>query len=429
MVDRPGDEKIQLYVDGQGVGLFEDYDVQSSVLQQPAAFSVRLGWSGTAAEILNAIRPGAVFDLRIADRLVQSGRVDERSVGQDGGGTFVEVKGRDWMAGVFDSFVEEERSFANATYYDLTRTVLDLCGLQDRELTASDTAHLRAVTGTTTIPVVNEEVLKQVQTGVIESAPTKVVNKTLKAKLGERWYDWLQRQYKRKGLFLWCSGRNFTLSRPRWDQPPTFTIVKARGAAAEWANVLHTTWRDSTTNRHTEITVYGRGGGGAAGRTKVKGKFTDPEMVRRGLSKRLVVHDEDCKTLQECEYAARRTAAEERRAGWTLQYTLSGHVFGPFDSVWVPNTTCRVIDDEIPIDGTLYIESVQYSRKPETTTTITLMRPEDLVFALESDEKKKPPGLLRQPPDANTRAAIEFAAARAKFDVEQALAGAEAKKS
>lgn len=399
--ERVGDKSdaVQVLLGDQQVQIYEDYAIQMSVLQQPAAFTLRLGWSEVAAELLDIAQPGIPFELRVAGVAVQTGRIDGRRLRGSSGGSFVEVKGRDWMAGVFDSFVEEERGFANATYYDLTRTVLDLCGLKDRGLEATNAAYQKAIAGFQTVKVVNEETVKAIETGAAAQTQTKVVNKTLKAKLGERWLDWLQRQYKLVGLFLWCTGEgNFVLGEPQWDQEPAFTILKARGITTEFATVLDTDWNDDTTGRFAEIVVHGRSGGGAVGRAKVKGSYVDAEMVARGFTKRLVVHDEDCKTKDQCEYVARRTAAEQRRAGWTLRYTVSGHtvpgIKGPGVAIWGPDLTCRVSDDEIPIEGKLYIEAIEFSRKPETTTTLTLMRPEDLVFA---QKVSKAPKLQRRP--------------------------------
>lgn len=398
-------DAIELSIGENVIRVYEDYDVQMSVLQQPSAFTLRLGWAGVSSALLDAVTPGLPFQLRVADVPVLSGRVDGRRLRSNAGGSYVEVKGRDWMAVLYDAFVEEERSFANKTYFELTRTVLDLVGLDWAELVGTAATQQKAIAGFQTTKVVNEEIVKQVQTGALDpnsaTYTSKVVNKTLKAKLGERWLDWLNRQYKQKGLFLWCAGEGyFVLSEPEWDQLPAFTLLKSRGMETEYATILDTDWNDDTTQRHSEIKVYGRAGGGATGRAKVTGSYVDEEMVSRGLAKRLVVHDDDVKSAEEAGFVARRMAAEERRAGWNLTYTVSGHTMpsiqGAGTAIWGPNLVARVSDDEVPIEGSLYVESVRYSRKPDTTTTITLMRPEDLIFA-KPELVNRAPKLKRHP--------------------------------
>jgi hypothetical protein len=51
--------------------------------------------------------------------------------------------------------------------------------------------------------------------------------------------------------------------------------------------------------------------------------------------------------------------------------------------VIVRDTVARVIDEELGIDALLYVEDVTYRRGPQATTTVTMMRPQDLVFGTE----------------------------------------------
>ena len=72
-----------------------------------------------------------------------------------------------------------------------------------------------------------------------------------------------------------------------------------------------------------------------------------------------------------------------------LSYTLAGHttprIGGRDRVVWAVDTVVEVDDQELGIAGTFWIEAVEFSRGPETNTTITLMRPGDLVFGGESE--------------------------------------------
>jgi prophage tail gpP-like protein len=63
-------------------------------------------------------------------------------------------------------------------------------------------------------------------------------------------------------------------------------------------------------------------------------------------------------------------------------------------AVWAPDTVVRVLDDEHGISGDFWIEGVTFrgSSSHGTTTELTLMRPEDLVFGegeFDSGPKKK----------------------------------------
>jgi hypothetical protein len=61
-----------------------------------------------------------------------------------------------------------------------------------------------------------------------------------------------------------------------------------------------------------------------------------------------------------------------------------------------------VVDDDLGIDGPMYVESCVYRRVPQTTTEIHLMRIEDLVFA-EEDVDNPPKKLAKKPGVANVR--------------------------
>jgi prophage tail gpP-like protein len=378
--------------------IVENYEVKVSVLQQPAAFTLRLGSGETASQILKRYPPGTPFALFVGAAghrsQIQSGRIYSRGA-PSGKHTQVEIKGRDHLAALFDDEVQFEYTFPDKTYYELTRKVLNVVGLTERTedgapkfaLYSNNDNNRQLVSRVPTAkPQAKGELVEQKETGATSGAG-KLVYQTLKTSVGTRWYDFLQQQYKLAGLFLWATGEgNFALAQPRADQPPAYKILRQRGQLRDHGNILECRFQDDVTNRHAMIIVHGRGGSGKNGRGKIFGHYTDKEMVAYDLHNVRTVHDEDIKSDQEAKYLARKLVAEERRAGWQLEYTMSGHIIPSVvakdsTAVWCPDMVCRVDDEELDIHGNFYIEAVTFSRSPETTTTVTLMRPEDLVFA------------------------------------------------
>jgi prophage tail gpP-like protein len=389
------DDVVRLRLGGTDVRIAESYDVHMSVLQQPAAFTLRLGWGKTAAELLALAAPGTKFELLIAGQVIQSGRVDSRGV-PGSAVTEVEIKGRDFLASLYDAFVEEEISLNESTYETLTRRVLDIVGLTEEAghfLEINNDAN-RELIGRVKVAVQGAtEKLDQIETGT-SGGSGKMVYQSLKAKLGERWLDLLTRHYKLAGLFLWCGGDGrIILARPRANQPAIAKLVRRRGDGGEppVGNVLNARLEDNTAMRHSAAIVYGRYGSAATGRKKARGEMLDPEMIEYGLPNKIVtIYDEDVTNKDEAEYVARRTIAEEHREGWTLEYTVSGHTTESLhqkgDSItWIPDTVVQVEDNELGIAGDFYLESVTYRRSPHTTTTLKLMRAEDLVFAKDEE--------------------------------------------
>lgn len=398
--------RVKLEINGDAFKLATRYKVRASIFQQPASFELTTGHAGIAKDILERYPIGSDFRLRIGPNIVMSGRIDAAS--PSGQSTEVTFTGRDHMAPLVDGYVEEDRSFSEISYYDLTRKVLDLAGLKERaerprftlQRDGDNVENLKAVTGTKVVRVAPPRPpptgTTEVEQQDAQGGNKRVVYNTIKAQLGTTWYQFLQDQYRLAGVFLWCQGNgDFVIGSPDANKKPAYRIERVRGNTREFTNVVDARWRNDWTNRHSKAIVYGRGGGGKFGRTKIRGEFVDEELTNaKGpdgepfaipIQKAIVEHNQQAKTAKHCEFLARRRIAQERRDGWQLTYTLSGHTMpalqGGGYAVWAPDMVCQVYDEELGIDGQFYVAEVLFSRGPETTTEVTLMRPEDLVFA------------------------------------------------
>lgn len=394
------DDSISLTLGGKEINITESYEVKVSVIQQPSAFSLRLGSNVIASELLSMSKPNTEFALHITPkdglkRTIQSGKIDARSV-PSANFTQVEIRGRDWLAALFDTYVEEEQTFPEKTFLNLTRTVMNICGLTPDKghfLQFINDFNRQRMTGVKAPTIDQGELVSEINTGSM-SGTGELVYKTMKVKLGTRYYEFLLQQYKLAGLFLWaCPDKTFVLARPHANQPASYNIFRDRLTGK--SNVLDCSFKDDTTMRHSEAIVYGRSGGGKKGVETCRGSYVDDEMLNYGFDKKIIIHDTDVKTKADCEYVARRMLADERRAGWQLEYTLAGHVTpsplpGSGSAVWAPDTVVHVEDSEIHVgdDPALqtrkdfYVEAVTYSRGPSgTITKLHLMRPGDLIFA------------------------------------------------
>jgi hypothetical protein len=375
-----------------GRSIVESYEVKISVFQQPAATTVRLGWSEIVAQLYKQSTPNSPFTFTIAGTKVLTGVVYSRGV-PSAQAASVELKVRDYMARLFDDEIQDEISFTNKTYFALTRTVLNIVGMTEQPSTfklIADNDANRAIISrhkpkkrrrkNTT------QVIEQIETGV-GAGGAKIVRTTIKANIGTSYYNFLQEQYKLAGLFLWCTAdANFVLARPTADQEPAYTILVEQDQPLTGARMVDRVHEDNCTQRHTGYIVYGRAGSGTNGRGKLVGSFVDDEMSSYGFQHNRVIHDDDVKSQQEADYVARRACADERRQGWKLEYTVSGHILPSTKGtngylIWAQDMVCQVDDFEIDIHGKFYIQDVTFRRNPHMTTTISLMRPEDLVFA------------------------------------------------
>lgn len=412
--------------------IIERYEITQSFFSQPGAFAARVGHGGVTGDLLRAYPPGTPFtfwiDLEDGRQVPQmTGKLDDNSPDGAGGATQNNLRGRDWMMPLYKSMPRVERTFSRATFKELTQAVIkEALGSDDFELIFSNDANAAAIQGvpkfettqvtdtTREFVVVGEEIAPRLAVtgysdgvgplfGIVEeheslkaladTTSTRDVVKLvgydvpnpLRAKPGQAWLTFLQQELNRTGLFLFAGWdeRVFIVTRPNAAQAPKFRITRRRGGSP---GIIGARFKNSTSQRCSEYVVYGRGGGGKDGRKQVQGSYTDQEMVGYGLSAVWSHVDELAKTSKQAEYLARRKAAEDRRNGWELTYTLRGHTWPLIgeegkSGILAIDTVFEVFDEEYEISGLFWCAQVTHRDEGQgKRTEITLMRPADLLY-------------------------------------------------
>lgn len=392
-------DEVALTLGGDTLRVTQQYEVKTEILRQPAAFSIRLGHGGVVADFLKRYPPNTPFSLSINGQTIQTGWTDGASSGEGSGASEATFDGRDALAPVIKSCVRRDRSFQDTTYLGLTAAVFDEVGLTDYTIVGDNTANRKAITGKVTVETkpaeIEIETLANGEAKIREIVPgtTKTTYKSESARIGTRWYDWLKTRLDRAGIFLWAAGDgSFILSRPNGDQSPIARIARIKRGERGDGRVLQHSYRQDISNLYTKVIVSGHGGGGKNfGRTKNYGEFVNPwaAQLMGGENRQvLTLHDNECKSPRSCEHLARRRVAEMNRDAWQLSYLVAGHstlAIGGGRAVWAADTIVEVDDREAGIAGLFYVEGVTFSRGPQTTTRLRLMRPEDLVFATEAE--------------------------------------------
>jgi prophage tail gpP-like protein len=391
-----GHDRVELKLVGETVLIARDGNIKTSVFSAPSVFTLTLGWGDTTRELLSLYPPRAPFELAIGDIRMMTGRVDAIQTG--GEATEVTITGRDLTAVLVDDEVAEDQQFSESTYFQLTEKMLVACGIESFALSGDNTANRKAITGHDIVevakpmPGMSFEVTEQPPPTEEQQALTEKrrVYRTIKAEVGQTRWNFLERHYKKAGLFLWNAGDGqFVLARPNPAQKPSYLIQRRRGDTRETCNVLQHQFTNDFTGRRARTVVHGTTGGGKAGRGKVQAVLEDPECLALGMRNQRTIKDRDVKTQSQAAYVARREVAQQRRDGWRLEYTVSGLIVPSLIApgswaAWAPDTVCRVEDDELGLHGDFYVSDVDFRIAPRTTT-IRLMRPEDLIFADEED--------------------------------------------
>jgi prophage tail gpP-like protein len=385
-------DPVVLELNGQQALYAQGWSIAESILQQPSHWSISLGSEAGALDLYAACPPHTPFSISILGKKQATGRTDARELEMAGSGSLLTIRGRDALAPLHDGFVQADRSFPDTTYTALVWAVLGEVGVVPKTsrvdpalLKASNAANRSLKAGVPITEIEPPEQVNQIAQTPI-GATLGAISMNIQAKVGERWLEFLRHHLDRAGLFLWAAADGtFVLSTPNPKQTPTYKLYRQIQVDNLTTNVLGWGIADDATHRHSEATIYGRGGGRKKGRQKAKGAYADKEMQDWGYDQAFTIRDRYVQTGIQAAYRARRALAEERRNGWRLEYTIAGNTLPVAGSstdraVVTTDTTVDVADDLLGIYGTFYIETVHRERGPQTQTTIRLMRPDDLVF-------------------------------------------------
>lgn len=354
-----GNEAVDLTIGGEKLSIWQSYEIRSSVLTQPGSFVLKMGAAATAASIIRKAEPNTKFQLTVDGQTLFVGRLDGPS-STNSSGTEVTIRGRDLLAPLHDDFVTADRTFTGITPKQLVRAALDEVGLADVPLSTRSNARA-----------------------------DKPLSNPGSVKAGGRWYDYIKKQLDRVGLFLWSDiYGEFILSEPDSAQAPAYRCVRGTdGVTRPEGNIELHNYDNDVAKRFARYFIHGKGGIPKSGLERGHGSWIDEEMTAYGYRKAKVIKDTHCKSIADAEHMARRIAAETNRSAWKLQYTVTGHTTqsasGNGRRVWLPDTMVEVDDQELGIAGNFYLESCTYQRSPATSTTLTLMRPEHMIFATD----------------------------------------------
>jgi hypothetical protein len=272
----------------------ESWNLHEGVLEVPGSWSLRCGWSQSAASFISRYPPGSPFALYVAGALQASGRLDAIHVDESSGATEITMSGRDALAPLFDTDVDAVQNFTDTTYSNLVWRVLSYLGLvtgpsPDPLQLASTNDSNRQVKAGKPITVLQpprtpDQILED------DSGETTVATQLqITAKPGERWMSFLRRYLDPAGLVLWAAANGtYVLSVPNVNQSPLYRITKQAWSPGKPPAIGIATgysFKNDVTHRHSAYVVYGRGGGRKSGVAKVKGGVSDDEMTGWGYTK------------------------------------------------------------------------------------------------------------------------------------------------
>jgi prophage tail gpP-like protein len=393
------EDRFRLVVDGKECPIVTNYNAAAGVFQVPSVFDMTVGHTGLLTELLHNYSEFTPFELLINDVRVMQGEIDSLvSVGGDG--TQLKVSGRDRLKRLTDSEIPSDETFTEVSFADITEIAMKRVGLGDVSLVSSNLANRKAITGSSKVHEVVHPSEESSDSEVEETVKTRTrtVHKSLVIETGTTWWDFLIQQYQRGGLFLWADVfGGFVLGQPNGKQDPIYRIVRRRGGkggeSGEVNIVGQPEFQRDSKARYSEFHVMGRKGSGTGGRGQAFSKQVDQEMAdllkANGITtpKIKIYRDDKVKTPAQAAFLALRKMAESRRNGFSLSYNIPGHTLPALSGggrlVVQPDTVVHVVDEELGIDGPMYLDDCKYGRLPQSGTRLSFTRCEDLLFGEE----------------------------------------------
>jgi prophage tail gpP-like protein len=388
-------DDVAIVLNGQQVFVAESWELHESVLEQPSVWSIRMG-SGASVQQFLQYQPRTPFQLYVGGVLQASGLIDSRRVSGSGtGASEVTISGRDALAPVHDSHVDGQYTFTDTTYTNLVWDVLAGLNLVSGsspdpfQLAATNDANRQIKCGASVSVLQPVRPIDQILTDDAGNVQPVVGQFQITAKPGETWMSFLRRYLDPAGLALWAAANGtFVLSEPNVNQAPLYQITRRAVGSQAVGNAISYEYIDNCTHRHSAAIIFGRGGGRKLGVSKIRGTQVDLEMQQLGYNQIRCHHETHCQSQSMAENYGARKLAEERREGYQLWYTISGHTLPLYGTtagnggtaVVTVDTVVQVDDEELGISAPFYIDSLVRSRSPHTSTKIRLVRPGDIVL-------------------------------------------------
>jgi len=333
-------EAVKLIIDGQVNEGWESVSIEQNLNAICAGFGLTVTETWPGQPERRIIAPGAAFDLYIGDERLITGWLDEPVRDMDDRGQTITVTGRDRTSDLIDcSAVHKPGSWRNQKLEKIATDLLSPFGL---------TVKAEASTG----PAFAHFALDQ----------------------GETVADALTRLARLRGLLVGSDRQgNLILHQP---SPKRVNTALVLGQNLKTLRVS-----DSAAERFSHIIVKGQQQGGdtvaAKDAASPKGEARDPGMTRY---RPLIIISDDQSTVAGLKARAQWEVTARSARAQSVEATVKGWRDDD-GNLWTPGALVPVRAARANVEAELMIAGVRFELGSETTTALTLVRPE--AFSLE----------------------------------------------
>ena len=402
-------DEITLSVGGKALTNWTSYSFSSAFLTPTDGWHFTM--SGPQSELVSAaVTIGAEATLAINGHVHGDGYIDEIEQTADrDGGTQITISGRDRLAPMVDASADPTVRFGlNATLVDFIVGVAGPFGWGINDLIVYNDDNRKVMQGNANgSPTTKGSVSKRGK--VTPPKPLKsYVAHLEKPYPGETAFAFLARVTQRFGLWVWLSaeGNQLIVSKPNFDQAPSYQLRRLSGSAGVNNNILAGRSKRSTVEQPSIVIAEGFSGGGEFGKSRIKSLVINPavsgfvgdiiakypEAVQTNLGitlsetyfsqpvKPLYLRDEDAKTQEQLDNFVKRELALRMRKSFEYHCTVEGHSNNGLP--WCIDSMVDVQDELANVSEPLYLmdRTFEKSRNGGTLTHLTMVRPGSISF-------------------------------------------------
>lgn len=377
------DDAVQVVINGTSYQQWMEIDIDSDILTPADAFTVTgeipkakptvaESRAGSPSRAFDDFREGNSCDIYVGLDRQMAGVIDE--VTEKGGRSSarITITGRDKGAFLLD----DEAKAIKASKYTLKTLVEALLdpswGIRNVLLSNEDNRAL----------LLGKKDKKKPRASAPRFLQPLSRDRT-KVDPGSRVASILDKHTRRLGVAWWLTAQgDLVIAKPNYDQEAAYHFYSYApdSANAKQNNVEDWSRVRSISERFSDITVNGQGWSDPTklwSGTATKPKFTatarDPDLVERGIVRKLILADGDALTQDEVQKRADWEMGMRRIRGEVIKLIVPG--FRQGDRLFAIDTLATVKIEEIDIDDTYYVIARRFTEnRNRRRTELTLVQ-------------------------------------------------------
>lgn len=374
-------DAVQVVIRGVAYMGWFDVDIDNDILTPADAFAIsgtipkpkpttQEVRAGAPAQAFEDFRRGAECDVLIGNDPQMRGVIDDVEMQEDRQTARIRLQGRDKGAYLVDSETKPVMA-AQYTIKTLAEALIDPAWRIGKVILSNED---------------NRKLLlgkKDKRKPSARSSAIKLATRRrTKVDPGTAVYDVLDKHCRRLGLTWWLTAQgDLFIGRPNYDQEAAYHFYCYEpGRDSKKNNIESWRVRGSTGDDYSEVRVNGQGfpvTAEAFETAKQRPQFTatasNPDLVERGITRKLIIADHDILSNEEAQAHADWEVGIRRLKAETIEVTVEGWRQG--DRLYAVDTLASVKIEEAAIDDTYYVTGRRFREdRGKRRTVLTLHR-------------------------------------------------------